>query len=258
LELKEIKINLATQKKLIIMDLKKEMLYEGKAKQIFATEKPDEVVVRFKDDATAFNAQKKGQVDKKGQMNNAITTLIFEYLNEKGIPTHFIKQIDDREQLVKKVSIIPLEVIVRNYVAGSMAQRLGVEEGTKSPITIFDICYKDDALGDPLINDYHAMFLGAATRKELDRMYALTARINEILIDLFDKMNIILVDFKIELGKTPNGEIILADEISPDTCRLWDKDTMKKLDKDRFRRDLGEVTEAYEEIYNRLKKVLNK
>jgi len=240
------------------MDLKKEMLYEGKAKQIFATEKPDEVVVRFKDDATAFNAQKKGQVDKKGQMNNAITTLIFEYLNEKGIPTHFIKQIDDREQLVKKVSIIPLEVIVRNYVAGSMAQRLGVEEGTKSPITIFDICYKDDALGDPLINDYHAMFLGAATRKELDRMYALTARINEILIDLFDKMNIILVDFKIELGKTPNGEIILADEISPDTCRLWDKDTMKKLDKDRFRRDLGEVTEAYEEIYNRLKKVLNK
>ena len=238
--------------------LKKEMLYEGKAKQIFATEKPDEVVVRFKDDATAFNAQKKGQVDKKGQMNNAITTLIFEYLNEKGIPTHFIKQIDDREQLVKKVSIIPLEVIVRNYVAGSMAQRLGVEEGTKSPITIFDICYKDDALGDPLINDYHAIFLGVATREELDKMYALTARINEILIDLFDKMNIILVDFKIELGKTPNGEIILADEISPDTCRLWDKDTMKKLDKDRFRRDLGEVTEAYEEIYNRLKKVLNK
>ena len=240
------------------MDLKKEMLYEGKAKQIFATEKPDEVVVRFKDDATAFNAQKKGQVDKKGQMNNAITTLIFEYLNEKGIPTHFIKQIDDREQLVKKVSIIPLEVIVRNYVAGSMAQRLGVEEGTKSPITIFDICYKDDALGDPLINDYHAIFLGAVTREELDKMYALTARINEILIDLFDKMNIILVDFKIELGKTPNGEIILADEISPDTCRLWDKDTMKKLDKDRFRRDLGEVTEAYEEIYSRLKKVLNK
>lgn len=234
------------------------MLYEGKAKQIFATEKPDEVVVRFKDDATAFNAQKKGQVDKKGQMNNAITTLIFEYLNEKGIPTHFIKQIDDREQLVKKVSIIPLEVIVRNYVAGSMAQRLGVEEGTKSPITIFDICYKDDALGDPLINDYHAIFLGAVTREELDKMYALTAKINEILIDLFDKMNIILVDFKIELGKTPNGEIILADEISPDTCRLWDKDTMKKLDKDRFRRDLGEVTEAYEEIYNRLKKVLNK
>lgn len=240
------------------MDLKKEMLYEGKAKQVFATDKADEVVVRFKDDATAFNAQKKGQVDKKGQMNNAITTLIFEYLNNKGIPTHFIKQIDEREQLVKKVNIIPLEMVVRNYVAGSMAQRLGVEEGVKSPVTIFDICYKDDALGDPLINDYHAIFLGAATREELDEMYALTGKINEILIDLFAQMNIILVDFKIELGKTMDGKIILADEISPDTCRLWDKDTMKKLDKDRFRRDLGEVTEAYEEIYNRLKKVLNK
>ena len=240
------------------MNLKKEMLYEGKAKQVFATDKVDEVVVRFKDDATAFNAQKRGQVDKKGQMNNAITTLIFEYLNDKGIPTHFIKQIDEREQLVKKVDIIPLEMVVRNYVAGSMAQRLGVEEGLKSPVTIFDICYKDDALGDPLINDYHAIFLGAATREELDEMYTLTGKINEILIDLFDKMNIILVDFKIELGKTMDGRIILADEISPDTCRLWDKDTMKKLDKDRFRRDLGEVTEAYEEIYHRLKKVLNK
>ena len=240
------------------MDLKKEMLYEGKAKQVFATDKVDEVVVRFKDDATAFNAQKRGQVDKKGQMNNAITTLIFEYLNDKGIPTHFIKQIDEREQLVKKVDIIPLEMVVRNYVAGSMAQRLGVEEGVKSPVTIFDICYKDDALGDPLINDYHAIFLGAATREELDEMYTLTGKINEILMDLFDKMNIILVDFKIELGKTMDGKIILADEISPDTCRLWDKDTMKKLDKDRFRRDLGEVTEAYEEIYHRLKKVLNK
>ena len=240
------------------MDLKKEMLYEGKAKQVFATDKVDEVVVRFKDDATAFNAQKRGQVDKKGQMNNAITTLIFEYLNDKGIPTHFIKQIDESEQLVKKVDIIPLEMVVRNYVAGSMAQRLGVEEGLKSPVTIFDICYKDDALGDPLINDYHAIFLGAATREELDEMYTLTGKINEILIDLFDKMNIILVDFKIELGKTMDGRIILADEISPDTCRLWDKDTMKKLDKDRFRRDLGEVTEAYEEIYHRLKKVLNK
>ncbi len=240
------------------MDLKKEMLYEGKAKQVFATDKVDEVVVRFKDDATAFNAQKRGQVDKKGQMNNVITTLIFEYLNDKGIHTHFIKQIDEREQLVKKVDIIPLEMVVRNYVAGSMAQRLGVEEGVKSPVTIFDICYKDDELGDPLINDYHAIFLGAATREELDEIYALTRKINEILIDLFDKMNIILVDFKIELGKTMDGKIILADEISPDTCRLWDKDTMKKLDKDRFRRDLGEVTEAYEEIYHRLKKVLNK
>ena len=234
------------------------MLYEGKAKQVFETENPDEVIVRFKDDATAFNAQKRGSVDLKGEMNNAITTLIFEYLNEKAIPTHFIKKLDEREQLVKKVKIIPLEMVVRNYSAGSMAQRLGVEEGIKSPVTIFDICYKKDELGDPLINDHHAVFLGAATYEELDEMYELTSDINDILIDLFDKMNIILVDFKIELGKTSDGKIVLADEISPDTCRLWDKDTKKKLDKDRFRRDLGEVTEAYVEIYERLKKILNK
>lgn len=237
---------------------KGKMLYEGKAKQVFETENPSEVIVRFKDDATAFNAQKKGSVDLKGEMNNAITTLIFEYLNSKGIPTHFIKKLDEREQLVKKVKIIPLEMVVRNYSAGSMAQRLGVEEGIKSPVTIFDICYKKDELGDPLINDHHAVFLGAATYEELDDMYELTSDINEILIDLFDKMNIILVDFKIELGKTADGKIVLADEISPDTCRLWDKDTMKKLDKDRFRRDLGEVAEAYVEIHERLKKFLNK
>lgn len=237
---------------------KGKMLYEGKAKQIFQTDNPEEVIVRFKDDATAFNAQKKGSFDLKGEMNNAITTLIFEYLAENGIPTHFIKKLDEREQLVKKVKIIPLEMVVRNYAAGSMAKRLGVEEGIKSPVTIFDLCYKKDELGDPLINDHHAVFLGAATYEELDEMYELTADINELLIELFDKMNIILVDFKIELGKTSDGKIILADEISPDTCRLWDKDTMKKLDKDRFRRDLGEVTEAYVEIYERLKKVLDK
>ena len=234
------------------------MLYEGKAKQVFATDNLNEVIVRFKDDATAFNAQKKGNFDLKGEMNNAITTLIFEYLNTKGIPTHFIKKVDEREQLVKKVQIIPLEVIVRNYSAGSMAQRLGVDEGIKSPVTIFEICYKRDDLGDPIINDHHAVFLGAATYEELDEMYELTSEINNILIPLFDQMNIILVDFKIELGKDSSGKIILADEISPDTCRLWDKDTMKKLDKDRFRHDLGEVTEAYVEIHERLKKVLNK
>jgi len=234
------------------------MLYEGKAKQVFETDNPDQVIVRFKDDATAFNAQKRGSVDLKGEMNNAITTLIFEYLNEKGIATHFIKKIDEREQLVKKVKIIPLEMVVRNYSAGSMAQRLGVEEGIKSPNTIFDLCYKRDDLGDPLINDHHAVFLGAATYEELDDMYELTSDINDILIDLFDKMNIILVDFKIEMGKDSTGKIILADEISPDTCRLWDKDTKMKLDKDRFRRDLGGVTEAYVEIYDRLKKILNK
>ena len=234
------------------------MLYEGKAKQVFETDHPDQVIVRFKDDATAFNAQKRGSVDLKGEMNNAITTLIFEYLNEKGIATHFIKKIDEREQLVKKVKIIPLEMVVRNYSAGSMAQRLGVEEGIKCPNTIFDLCYKRDDLGDPLINDHHAVFLDAATYEELDEMYELTSDINDILIELFDKMNIILVDFKIEMGKDSNGKIILADEISPDTCRLWDKDTKMKLDKDRFRRDLGGVTEAYVEIYDRLKKVLNK
>ena len=236
------------------MNQKLEMLYEGKAKQIYATENPEEIIVYFKDDATAFNAQKKGQVKLKGEMNNAITTLIFEYLQTKGIPTHFIKQLNEKEQLVKKVTIIPLEFVVRNYAAGSMAQRLGVEEGIKSPVTIFDICYKDDALGDPLINDHHAVFLGAASYEELGEMYA--GKINDALKELFDKINIILVDFKIELGKTADGKIILADEISPDTCRLWDKDTLKKLDKDRFRRDLGEVTEAYVEIYHRLKALL--
>lgn len=234
------------------------MLYEGKAKQVFETDNPNEVIVRFKDDATAFNAQKRGSVDLKGEMNNAITTLIFEYLNTKGIPTHFISKIDEREQLVKKVQIIPLEMVVRNYSAGSMAQRLGVEEGIKSSVTIFDLCFKRDDLGDPLINDHHAVFLGAATYEELDEMYELSSDINDLLIELFDQMNIILIDFKIELGKDSTGKIILADEISPDTCRLWDKDTMKKLDKDRFRRDLGDVTEAYVEIYERLKKVLQK
>ena len=237
---------------------KGEMLYEGKAKQIYATDLEDEVIVKFKDDATAFNAQKRGSFDRKGEMNNAITTLIFEYLNENGIETHFIKQLNDREQLVKKVKIIPIEMVVRNYSAGSMAQRLGIDEGIKSPVTIFDLCLKEDKLGDPLINDFHVLFLGLATREELDEMYRLTNKINEILKELFDRMNIILVDFKIELGKTTDGKIILADEISPDTCRLWDKDTMKKLDKDRFRRDLGDVTEAYVEIYDRLKTALNK
>jgi len=237
---------------------KKEMLYEGKAKQVFATENPDEVVVRYKDDATAFNAQKRGSFARKGELNNAISTLIFEYLMRQGVPTHFIQKLNDIEQHVKKVDIIPLEMVVRNYVAGSMAQRLGVEEGIKSPVTIFDLCYKKDELGDPLINDHHAVFLGAATYDELEMMYALTDKINQLLIKLFDKMNIILVDFKIELGKTSDGKIVLADEISPDTCRLWDKDTMKKLDKDRFRRDLGEITEAYEEIYDRLQKAVNK
>jgi phosphoribosylaminoimidazole-succinocarboxamide synthase len=235
---------------------RKTFIYEGKAKQVYSTEDPNLVIVYYKDDATAFNAQKRGTVADKGEMNNKISTLIFNYLIEKGIPTHYIETLNEREQLVKKVDIIPLEMVVRNYVAGSMAQRLGLEEGAKSPVTIFDICYKKDELGDPLINDHHAVLLGAATYEELKYMYELTDKINEALKELFLKANLILIDFKIEFGKDAEGNIILADEISPDTCRLWDKDTLKKLDKDRFRRDLGEVSEAYHEVYNRLIEVL--
>ena len=237
---------------------KKDFIYEGKAKQVYSTEDPNLVIVYYKDDATAFNAQKRGTVTDKGEMNNKISTLIFNYLIEKGIPTHYIETLNEREQLVKKVDIIPLEMVVRNYVAGSMAQRLGLEEGAKSPVTIFDICYKKDELGDPLINDHHAVLLGAATYEELKFMYVLTDKINEALKELFLKANLILIDFKIEFGKDSEGNIILADEISPDTCRLWDKDTLKKLDKDRFRRDLGEVSEAYHEVYNRLLNALGK
>ena len=234
------------------------MLYEGKAKQIYATDNPNEVIVYFKDDATAFNAQKRGSFDHKGTMNNAITVLIFEYLRDNGIPTHFIKSLNDREQLVKKVDIVPLEFVTRNYIAGSMAKRLGLEEGGKCENTVYDICYKNDDLGDPLINDDHAVLLGAATYDELLDMYELTADINDLLIELFDEAGLILADSKIELGKTMDGELVLADEISPDTCRLWDKKTGKKLDKDRFRRDLGEVSEAYLEVHERLLKVLKK
>ena len=237
---------------------KKDFIYEGKAKQVYSTEDPNLVIVYYKDDATAFNAQKRGTVADKGEMNNKISTLIFNYLIEKGIPTHYIETLNEREQLVKKVNIIPLEMVVRNYVAGSMAQRLGLEEGAKSPVTIFDICYKKDELGDPLINDHHAVLLGAATYDELKEMYAMTDKINEALKELYLKANLLLIDFKIEFGKDSEGNIILADEISPDTCRLWDKDTLKKLDKDRFRRDLGEVSEAYHEVYDRLLKALEK
>ncbi|WP_185145399.1 phosphoribosylaminoimidazolesuccinocarboxamide synthase [Apibacter muscae] len=235
---------------------KKEFLYEGKAKQIYATEHTDKVVVHYKDDATAFNAQKKGSITDKGVINNEITTILFEYLQKKGIPTHFIKKLSDREQLVQKVSIIPLEVIIRNYIAGSMAKRLAIKEGTKSPVVITEICYKKDELEDPLINNDHAVALGVVTYNELDEIFRITYKINDLIKDLFDKINIILVDFKIEFGKNSKGEIILADEISPDTCRLWDKDTLEKLDKDRFRRDLGKVEDAYHEILNRLKTVL--
>jgi phosphoribosylaminoimidazole-succinocarboxamide synthase len=237
------------------MSLEKlEMLYEGKAKQVYATKDPECIIIHFKDDATAFNAQKKGSIQDKGALNNEITALIYEHLALQGIKTHFIEKLNDRDQLCKKVTIIPLEVITRNVLAGSTARILGVEEGMQIPNVVYELCYKKDALGDPLINDHHAVALGIASYDEINYIYSVTEKINLILKELFLKEDILLIDFKIEFGKDSNGNIILADEISPDTCRLWDKNTLKKLDKDRFRRDLGDVREAYVEILQRLKK----
>ena len=233
---------------------KLEMMYEGKAKKIYATDKADEVIVYYKDDATAFNGEKKGQIEDKGELNNAITSMLFELLAKKGVKTHFIKKLNERDQLCKKVKIIPLEVIVRNVAAGSMAKRLGLEEGTPLKTTVFELSYKNDDLGDPLINDYHAVAIGATTFEELKTIYDMTAVINNTLKEFFLKQNINLIDFKIEFGKTADGEILLADEISPDTCRFWDATTGEKLDKDRFRRDLGNVKDAYVEILSRLSK----
>ena len=233
---------------------KLEMLYEGKAKQIYATDKADEVIVYYKDDATAFNGEKKGQIEDKGVMNNAITSVIFEMLEKAGVKTHFIEKLNDREQLCKKVEIVPLEVIVRNVAAGSMAKRLGLEEGFALKTTVFELSYKDDSLGDPLINDFHAVGIGATTFEELKVIYDMTAKINDVLKTVFKEQNINLIDFKIEFGRLPDGTVLLADEISPDTCRFWDATTGEKLDKDRFRRDLGNVKDAYIEILKRISK----
>lgn len=233
----------------------REMLYEGKAKQVFLTDDPAKIILHYKDTATAFNNIKKARIENKGVLNNAISSIIFRELARSGVPTHFIATLNDRDQVCRRVSIIPLEVIVRNVIAGSMAQRLGIEEGVQPSNTIIDICYKRDELGDPLINDHHAVALGLVTYGELEQIYAMTARINEILKELFARMNIKLVDFKIEFGRTADGAIVLADEVSPDTCRLWDMTTGERLDKDRFRRDLGRVREAYEEILARLRKI---
>lgn len=230
---------------------KKEMLYEGKAKKVYSTEDNDNVIIYYKDDATAFNGVKKGQIESKGILNNTITSMLFELLEKNGIKTHFIKKLSDREQLCKKVSIIPLEVIVRNVAAGSMSKRLGLKEGTPLKTTVFELSYKNDALCDPLVNDYHAVAMGLTTFEELKEIYSMTAKINNVLKEFFLKQNINLIDFKIEFGKYKD-EILLADEISPDTCRLWDATTNEKLDKDRFRRDLGNVKEAYVEILNRI------
>ena len=227
------------------------LLYEGKAKKIFSTDNVDEVIVYYKDDATAFNGIKKAQIENKGILNNSITTMLFELLEKKGIKTHFIRKIDERQQLCKKVEIVPLEVIVRNVAAGSMAKRYGIAEGTELKTTVFELSYKNDELGDPLINDYHAVAMGLATFEELLEIYHLASEINDILKEVFLKKDINLIDFKLEFGRF-NGEILLADEISPDTCRFWDVKTGEKLDKDRFRRDLGNVTQAYEEILSRI------
>lgn len=231
---------------------KKDMLYEGKAKRVYLTDEANVVIQEFKDDATAFNGEKKGTIIGKGVVNNKISCKIFEMLEQKGIPTHLIKMIDDRNMLITKVEIVKLEVIIRNIAAGSFSKRYGVEEGTLFDAPTFEFSYKEDALGDPLINDYHALAMKLATKEELDTIREYAFKINEILKEYFDKRNVILVDFKLEFGRTAEGKIVLADEISPDTCRFWDKDTKEKLDKDRFRRNLGNIEEAYEEMLKRL------
>lgn len=230
---------------------KLELMYEGKAKKVFRAEREDEVLVYYKDDATAFNGEKKASISSKGILNNTICSIIFEMLNKNGIKTHFVKKVSDREQICKKVEIVPLEVIVRNIAAGSMAKRYGVKEGTELKNTVLEISYKNDELGDPLMNDYHAMALGIATREELDYIYSVALKVNELLSEFFLKQGIKLVDFKLEFGKF-NGEIVLADEVSPDTCRLWDIATGEKLDKDRFRRELGDLVEGYKKVLERI------
>ncbi|GAA0126462.1 phosphoribosylaminoimidazolesuccinocarboxamide synthase [Clostridium sp. CTA-19] len=232
----------------------KKLMYEGKAKKIFTSGKEDEVIVYYKDDATAFNGEKKETINSKGILNNSITSKLFEMLNDRGINTHFIKKLNEREQLCKKVEIVPVEVIVRNVAAGSMAKRYGLEEGSELKTTVLEISYKNDDLGDPLMNDYHAVAMGITTFDELNEIYDNARKINEILKEFYKKQNIKLVDFKLEFGRF-NGEILLADEISPDTCRLWDMTTGMKLDKDRFRRDLGDLVEGYTEVLNRMSQV---
>jgi len=230
---------------------RKELLYEGKAKKVYKTDDPGVLRVEYKDDATAFNGLKKGSIANKGIVNNRMTNHVFRLLEKAGIPTHYIKEISDRETDVKKVEIVPVEVIIRNIAAGSFSKRLGVEEGVELPVTVLEYCYKNDELGDPLINDYHIAALGLATEDELRTISGLAFKINGELQKIFATAGLLLVDFKLEFGRYQGG-IILADEISPDTCRLWDFETRKKLDKDRFRRDLGDVEEAYQEVFMRL------
>lgn len=230
---------------------KLKQIYEGKAKKLYETEDKDLLIQEFKDDATAFDAAKRGTIMNKGVINNQLSAHIFTLLSKKGIPTHFIKRLNDRDMLVKKVQIIPIEVTMRNIVAGGMAKLLGLEEGMILKEPVLEWHYKEDVLHDPLINEYHVKALGAATDKELEAIKKYSFKINELMKKFFDSKNIILVDFKLEFGRC-KGRIILADEISPDTCRLWDKTTKEKLDKDRFRRDLGNVEGAYQEVLRRV------
>ncbi|WP_091837126.1 phosphoribosylaminoimidazolesuccinocarboxamide synthase [Marininema halotolerans] len=229
-----------------------ELLYEGKAKKVYLTDDPDQVWVAYKDDATAYNAQKRGSIQDKGQWNNRISARLFQYLGEKGISHHFIKELSATEQLVKRVSIIPLEVIVRNIAAGSLAKRLGMDEGVRFSKPVLEFCYKNDQLGDPLINDDHIATLGLASNVQLAQMKEVSLLVNRFLSEKMGQCGITLVDFKLEFGLDGEGKLVLADEISPDTCRFWDKESGKRLDKDRFRRDLGDVEEAYHEIWSRL------
>jgi phosphoribosylaminoimidazole-succinocarboxamide synthase len=230
---------------------KGEAFYEGKAKILYATDDPELIIQYFKDDATAFNAQKRGTIQEKGIMNNRISEVLFKYLEKGGVPTHFVQRLSDREMLVRRLEIIPVEVIVRNLIAGSLAKRLGLEEGGALSRPILEHCYKSDPLGDPMVNELHILALGWATDGELNEIQTLAFRVNDLLKDFFDRRNLILVDFKLEFGRH-HGKILLGDEICPDTCRLWEKGSLEKLDKDRFRRDLGKVEEAYQEVCRRV------
>ena len=231
---------------------KKEQLYEGKAKKVYATEDPEQLIVSYKDDATAFNGQKKGTIAGKGAINNRMSNFLMAMLEKHGVPTHLVQELNERETVVKKVSIVPLEVIIRNISAGSFSKRYGVAEGIVFEEPTLEFSYKNDDLGDPLINRYHALALKLASREELETIQTLAFRVNEVLKAYFLGLGMTLVDFKLEFGRLSDGSIVLADEISPDTCRLWDGKTHEKLDKDRFRRDLGGVEEAYQEVMRRL------
>lgn len=230
---------------------KKDLLYEGKAKKVYTTDDKDLLIVDYKDDATAFNGQKKGTIIGKGAINNKMSNFLFNILEKEGIPTHLVKEIDDRQTIVKKVNIVPLEVIIRNIAAGSFSKRFGVEEGIKLDTTVLEFCYKNDDLGDPMINLTHIYALKLANEQDIKTISELAYKVNDILKKYFETINIELVDFKLEFGRYKDN-IILADEISPDTCRLWDINTKTKLDKDRFRRDLGNVEAAYEEVAKRI------